>query len=625
MDLLWFPTGGGKTEAYLGLVAYTGFLRRLREPWSGGGMACLMRYTLRLLTIQQFRRATALICACEVIRREHSEISSAPFSVGLWVGQGATPNKLDDARRALSQLAKGRDVEEGNPVQLDHCPWCDEPLSHVNYRVDTRRKRLVIRCPGASCDFREGIPAVVVDSEIYDEVPTLLIATADKFAALPWREETGNLFNHASGSSPPDLVVQDELHLISGPLGTLVGLYESAIDELCRGESGARSKVVASTATIRRAGAQTLGLFDRAVAQFPPPGLDAADSYFAVTMGRNEKASRLYVGLMAPGSSHTTLLVRVYATLLQYASHLDVSDDVRDPYWTLLGYFNSLRVLGGASLQCQDDVIDRMEVLAKWSGTMARMIRRQSELTSRKNASEVRDALTAMEETVSHGQAVDIILATNMISVGLDVPRLALMAVMGQPQSASEYIQATSRVGRRYPGLVCVLLNAARSRDRSHYESFRAFHGALYRQVEATSVTPFSARARDRGLHAVVVALSRNLVPELRANDAASAIVHERAKVEAAVTGLLARVRSCMPEEEPETRAAISEILDEWEHRARACPDLVYENWREPEKALLVNASSPDADQFGWFPTLWSLRDVDTESVLQLMEMPDAS
>ncbi len=328
---------------------------------------------------------------------------------------------------------------------------------------------------------------------------------------MPWRPETKALFNRdIEGVKPPELIVQDELHLISGPLGTLTGLYETAVDVLAE-----QPKVIASTATIRRASNQVGALFDRETAQFPPAGVDSRDSWFAVETPRQDKASRRYVGLFTPSGSQATLLVRTYAALLNaaYAAAAEADPKVVDAYWTLVGYFNSLRLLSAAELQVFGDVQDRLEVLAKRddSGSI-RSANALIELSSRADSSEIPRRLKILERELPDPDVLDVLLATNMISVGVDIDRLGLMAVMGQPQTTAEYIQATSRVGRRHPGLVAVMFNSSRSRDRSHYEKFPSFHSALYREVESTSVTPFSSRSRDRGLHAVIVALTRLMI-----------------------------------------------------------------------------------------------------------------
>lgn len=449
LDLLWFPTGGGKTEAYLGLIAFTILLRRLRHGDTGDGVTVLMRYTLRLLTIQQFERGAALICALEDLRRREGGLGSAPISIGLWVGRDGTPATVADARSVLDKLRVGATVDKGNPVQVRACPWCGTTLTHKAYWITKNDPRLVISCRNDSCEFRKGLPVHVVDEDIYRERPSLIIATADKFATLPWVSHGHALFGIDAPSPPPELIVQDELHLISGPLGTLAGLYESAIDLLCTVD-GVRPKIIASTATIRRARSQSAALFDRDMRQFPPPGLDADDSYFAVTAPRDEKAARLYVGAMAPGASQSTLMIRAYAALMQAVADDTAPHSARDPYWTLVGYFNSLRVLGGARIQVLDDVRDRLKVLAEDGDE--RQLPLNIELTSREPSSDIPGHLEALTRELPSEETLDYVLATNMISVGVDIDRLGLMVVMGQSQATAEYIQATSRVGRRFPG-----------------------------------------------------------------------------------------------------------------------------------------------------------------------------
>ncbi|WP_031168356.1 helicase-related protein [Streptosporangium roseum] len=614
-DVLWFPTGGGKTEAYLGLIAFTVFLRRLRDPRNGGGVTVLMRYTLRLLTVQQFERAALLMCCMEKLRRnDPSCLGPVEISIGMWVGQGSTPNKLDDAKTALQKLAKKEEVQEKNPVQLRSCPWCGQAMDYRNYVINL--DRLTIACGTATCVFEDGLPVHVVDDTIYAARPTLIIATADKFASIPWKDQVAKLFNLTTDEPAPELIIQDELHLISGPLGTLAGLYETAVDL-----AADHPKVVASTATIRRAVRQGKALFDRKVSQFPPPGLDARDSYFSVEAPPKDKASRLYVGLMAPATSQTTLLVRSYASLLHHGKAMKGSDKVRDTYWTLLGYFNSLRLLAGAKLQVQDDITDRLGLLAKQLKQDEREVLWDIELTSREPSSAIPRHLQDMAKSLPD-DAIDVILATNMISVGVDVDRLGLMVVMGQPQSTSEYIQATSRVGRSWPGLVVTLFNSARSRDRSHYENFTTYHSALYRQVEATSVTPFSARARDRGIHAVVIGLARLLIPEARPKHAASLIGDFEDRLRNICDTVLDRVEKIAGEtERTATEKQIDEIIRQWVDRAENEPDLVYDDFKQPGKGLLMDAGRYDESNdeiTDTMPTLWSLRDVDVESKLYL-------
>jgi hypothetical protein len=312
---------------------------------------------------------------------------------------------------------------------------------------------------------------------------------------------------------PPDLIIQDELHLISGPLGSIAGLYETALETLCCRELDGkriRPKLVASTATVRRAQTQIQALFDRSrTAIFPPPAPDRSDSFFAKADFAPER-SRLYVGLAAPGRSPKVLFLRA-ATTLSAAAKRAWDDqggmaayragkiNAADPYMTSVTYFNALRELGSARRIVDDEV----RVRASRYGTRQRIgepvvrfadrtVHDALELTSRIPTAEVSDTKARLSHTFDKNDAVDLALATNMISVGLDVVRLGLMLVSGQPKTAGEYIQATSRVGRApdRPGLVVALLNMNKPRDRSHYERFAYWHAAFYRAVEATSVTP---------------------------------------------------------------------------------------------------------------------------------------
>lgn len=633
-DLLWFPTGGGKTEAYLGIIGLAILLRRIRTPDSGG-VSVIMRYTLRLLTLQQYQRAAGLICALERIRVRDLP-RSREISIGLWVGQASAPNTIENARRILDRSArmKTSDWEDtSDPVQLRQCPWCGTPLDHTHYRI-VEGSTMKVACGQPFCTFRNELPVHIVDEDIYAARPSLLISTVDKFAMLPWKTEVGRLLgagNRDTADLPPDLVVQDELHLISGPLGTVVGLYETAVDALCGRHH--TPKIVASTATIRRATDQVKSIFARETRQFPPPGLTHRDSYFAREAPREAKASRLYTGLMAPGSSHATLMVRVYASLLQSAWIVPENDASADLLWTLLGYFNSLRVLGGAFIQVLDDVPDQMQVVAGRRGETCRTRPNVLEMTSRMKSADVAGGLKRLELRRGQNEATDVVLATNMISVGVDVDRLGLMVMMGQPQTSSEYIQATSRVGRRDPGLVVTLYNAYRSRDLSYYEDFATYHQALYRHVEATSATPFAPRARDRALHAVLVALARHSIHGAGPSQSAGKALEWEDELRRCRDLVLRRAESvrppgriCPPDESEERiRMQLDELISRWTNTSLSH----YEGWfGRHHGALLVDTSrtmSSDEDQVCFppedppWPTLTSMREVDAESSVHLV------
>jgi hypothetical protein len=570
-DLLWFPTGGGKTEAYLGVAAFTMGIRRLQGDMGGldggRGLAVIMRYTLRLLTLQQFQRATALICAMEVLRRGEPAVwGETPFTIGLWVGQRVTPNTTEESHAAIEKERDGKYGTGSTPAQLTSCPWCGSEIAPGReIRVDRDLGRTFLYCGDkyGRCEFSQaksknlGLPVLVVDNEIYRHPPSMLIATVDKFAMMAWRGQVRTLFgkatrecprhgllwpeadcngNHnAKGNlprvsvkeitpiRPPDLIIQDEFHLISGPLGTMVGLYETAVDELSTWSIDGktiRPKVIASTATVRKAEEQVNNVFLRKVSVFPPHGLDVEDNFFSVQRSVEDKPGRLYMGICSPGSSRPAVLIRVYVALLTAAQSLfQRFGAAADPYMTVVGYFNSLRELGGMRRLAEDDVQTRAYRVqmsdVKRPGLSQRSVRIVDELTSRVSNKEIPKKLDQLEvkfkPTWEKGEtrAIDIVLATNMLSVGVDVNRIGLMVVNGQPKSTAEYIQATSRVGRVFPGLVCTVLTWSRPRDLSHYETFEHYHATFYKHVEAQSVTPFAARALDRGLTGAMVSLLR--------------------------------------------------------------------------------------------------------------------
>ncbi|QDV68100.1 hypothetical protein Poly24_18070 [Rosistilla carotiformis] len=532
VDLIWFPTGGGKTEAYLGLAATDIFLRRLIRP-DNAGCTVLMRYTLRLLTAQQFQRASSMICACELIRRSRSkDLGEQAITIGLWVGGSLTPLYREPAVKSLNSLAKPNS-QEANEFQMLKCPWCgtamDDPDA-LGYQAHGKPKTVIFVCPETQCEFstpKKRLPVIVIDDDVYEIPPTLIIGTVDKFAMLAWREMSGRIFGIGTpgDNDPPDLIIQDELHLISGPLGSVVGLYESAIDLLCSWK-GRKPKIVASTATIRRAWHQCRALYDRPTSQFPPQGLDISDSFFAKE--NCDTPGRLYLGVFATAApSFVTAMVRTLGGLFHACKALrlpeGVPESTRDPYWTALQYFSSLRELGHAATLIEADIPEYMWSITTRTATpkeLHRSLGTPVELTSRRTADEIPAILERLEKRYPResddwkDRPLDTLLATNMISVGVDVDRLGLMLVVGQPKTTSEYIQASSRVGRsqKSPGLVVAMYNPGKPRDRSHYEHFRAYHEAFYKHVEPTSVTPFSLPVMERALHGVLVVLVRHLV-----------------------------------------------------------------------------------------------------------------
>lgn len=722
-DLLWFPTGGGKTEAYLGLAAFCAAYRRLvarqnNLAHSGGGTAVLSRYTLRLLTIQQFRRALALVTAAEMLRvsgptqQRGWRPSACPrttdalwgedrFSIGLWVGGGVTPNGLQDIeymdrnRRmqiipgAIS-LLEGRLHGDSEPAQILSCPACRTILAlppelpvgesillqlilgDVSASVAPAPSRLTtpvflvtsgtltaigastysvlsvqltpqtnasatnvdawvrdvvlhqlgsgtwcraarpsrpgyfirtapwghrrnppekpldfeLHCPNPDCELNQldhwwestptgpwpvdepfnnmangkhscPIPAFTVDEQLYARCPSMVIATVDKFARLAFDERGGTLFGNVDlynqhlgyhrrwspptgpgqlpttpletvpiGANivvqrfdPPDLILQDELHLIEGPLGSMVGLYETVIDLLSASPDPAgsliRPKYIASTATVRRAQAQVESLFLRELRIFPPPAISSDNSFFARVQQTHPAdataAGRLYIGICAPGRGAQTPIVRIWSRLLQHVYErlsAGAAPAELDRFWTLVGYFNAVRELAGAVALFRQDIQQRIGSISPAPRPLDET--EPLELSSRADSLALPRMLDQLAVALlANAQAVNAVAATSMFGTGVDVERLGLMVVHGQPKTTSSYIQATGRVGRSAGGLVATFYRASRPRDLNHYEFFVSYHSAFYRYVEPITVSPFSPRARDRGMGPIAVAALR--------------------------------------------------------------------------------------------------------------------
>lgn len=686
-DLLWFPTGGGKTEAYLGVAAFTMGIRRLQgtmgEYDATRGLAVVMRYTLRLLTIQQFQRATTLICAMEVERRkDEAKWGEEPFRIGLWVGQKVTPNTTEESHKAIEDERNGTSKSGSTPAQLTSCPWCgSEIAAGRDIVVDRDRTRTTVYCGDkrGRCDFSRtkspelGVPIVVVDEEIYRRPPSMMIATVDKFAMMAWKGEARTLFGKASQECPrhgllwpdapcsgthtkkgvlpathvqtiepirpPDLIIQDEFHLISGPLGTMVGLYETAVDDLSTWEyegKGVKPKIVASTATVRKADEQIKNVFLRSVSIFPPSGLDIEDNFFSLQRSTEQMPGRKYVGIFSPGNSRPAILIRVYVALLTASQYLaERFGPSADPYMTTVGYFNSLRELGGMKRLAEDDVQTRAyKVQMDRNTDRPHLAQRKmpviEELTSRISSKDIPKKLEQMEKEFSIVQvdgdddyevkwkkgeekAIDVVLATNMLSVGVDVDRIGLMVVNGQPKNTAEYIQATSRVGRSYPGIVYTVLTWSRPRDLSHYETFEHYHSSFYRHVEAQSVTPFSPRAMDRALTGTLVSMARlrydKFTPNLGAGSLRSTTDPDMVSAKGAIADRAGKVKDVRTEKLAENM--LQERIDEWVKEAsRPARKLGYDT-RSKQGDVAALLRKPGAEPWSLFTVPMSMREVE--------------
>lgn len=687
VELLFFPTGGGKTEAYLGLAAYTFAIRRRQGvvesadgPLDGrDGVAVLMRYTLRLLTAQQFQRATALMCAAELARREDEETwGSEPFRIGLWVGTDVSPKRFEEAEEQL-RAANEYGSHRLTVLQIQRCPWCGTPITAAQVTTDPVTRRVYVHCGDelGDCPFskggavKEGLPILTVDEEIYRLTPAFVIATVDKFARLAREGEAAALFGYVnqrcerhgykhpdyvkcdittshpakdtypaasiravSRLRPPDLIIQDELHLITGALGTAVGLFEVAIETLCSWETAdgqpVRPLIVASTATVRNAGEQVRGLYGRQVEIFPPQVLDVADTYFSQEVPIDRKnPGRLYVGVSAQGVRMSSAEIRVAEILLSAGQLLfNAAGEAADPYMTLVSYFNATRELAGMARYIGDDVQNRVQRPPKWS----KFPRRSGadftqlnvgELTSRIASSAIGETLDrlglafdpAFDTTDAYKARVemikekkkppsrkenpfDVVLATSMLQVGVDVQRLGLMLVVGQPKNTAEYIQASSRVGRdaSRPGLVVTLGNWARPRDLAHFEQFRHYHETFYAQVEALSVTPFAPTSLDRGIDGLLVSAARVLqaveVDGLSPEHNAGNIKSQSPAVEALAERLRERIAVAARSDEAAKRAndLLANKIDRWNERAQLATKmsrtLVYERTGDGDKYL---------------------------------------
>ncbi|MFI7080621.1 DISARM system helicase DrmA [Micromonospora sp. NPDC049903] len=733
VDLLFFPTGGGKTEAYLGLTAFTFAIRRLQgvvgtgvDARSGNaGVSVLMRYTLRLLTAQQFQRAAALICAAEVLRqRDERTWGGEPFRIGLWVGGGVSPNWYDEA---AGQIAEAREAGHGkftNVLQTLSCPWCGSKLRaerDLEPKEDLRRVLLFCAegegagaCPFSRTRSTEGLPILTVDEEIYRYAPSLVIATVDKLAQLPWRGFAGLLFgrvreycprhgyrhddldtrtgcgsrHNKKGSleavssqpvirlRPPDLIIQDELHLISGALGTTVGLFEAAVDQLCTwplpGGGTTGPKIVASTATTKRARSQVLGVFGRDLAVFPPPVIDITDTFFSrqvpVTV---DNPGRRYLGVCAHGVRLKSAEIRLAEILLLAGQTLfDRYGAPADPYQTLVGYFSATRELAGMRRLLDDDVTTRVRTHGRRKGMSDRLtgslMLNVQELTSRISSGDISEVLKRLEigfdpetdttarrraiaedireamkaKTASNprlamhpltdrfykrqneGQTpVDVVLATSMLQVGVDVSRFGLMVVTGQPKNTAEYIQASSRVGRdaRRPGLVVTLYNWTRPRDLAHYEDFEYYHATFYRQVEALSVTPYTRRSLDRGTAATLVAAVRNAEETFSRNTDAHDVPLDGPQVQRIVGRLMQRAEDIAGERGRDyLLERINRLRDEWNKRKTGAVRLGYDHGSFKQQRLVGLLERAGAGRWTDLTVGQSMRETENEINLLL-------
>jgi len=651
LDLIWFPTGGGKTEAYLGLMAYLFLYRRLKYPASHGGTVAIMRYTLRLLTSQQFLRACKVISALELIRRTNpSRFGKDDISVGLWVGSASSPNSFLQAKKYIAK-------QQYSKLILTCCPWCNEEFTEKNY-ISTE-DNFNFTCTNHQCDFgkekNNRLPYNVVDEALYKNPPSLLISTVDKFARLVWEERTASFFG-LNGNRPPELIIQDELHLISSALGSIVGLYEAGIDTLLVAR-GIRAKYIASTATIKNASQQIRTLFAKEMLIFPPPGLRYDDSYFAKTVPLDEKPGRLYVGYLAPLLSRQKCLQPLASTLLAAPTKLfKDAEEYLDSWWTQIIYHGSLKEVSNSRTLYQSGITgylnkitienlrDEIEELSPnfLDDDQFKTIKDYQEikepeiksivdqylparnlniktLTSNQSAEDNAAIFDGLIAEKHEKNSIDVALATNMISVGLDVSRLSLMIINGQPLTTAEYIQASSRVGRSdIPGIVFINYYKTQARSLSHYENFKSYHNSFYRFVEPSSLTPFTYQARSRALHAALIIAMRHSNIGLLENSTPSHFDPSSDAVKKIMQELKQRIRLAI-DNTKETETHIDELAAAWHNEIIISEDnlrkLVYFSKDRGSNNLIRNFDEKN----GLWPTLQSMRHVEKTALMKML------
>ncbi|CAH0291658.1 helicase-related protein [Peribacillus sp. Bi134] len=643
VDLIWFPTGGGKTEAYLGVAAFQMFYRRLLDP-TDAGVDIMMRYTLRLLTADQFQRASRLICSMEYLRREHEkELGSTPYSIGIWVGSKTSPNSNKEALKQVKAMSKSKGPEN---LVVTRCPWCGCQIGKAEVKgkgvkrneskiigLKNENNHLIVVCPDDQCDFHDEIPVYFVDETIYEKQPTFLIGTIDKFVQLTWKPEARKLFGlNELGErivSPPQIIVQDELHLISGPLGTLAGLYEVLIEELCiddRGEVPIKPKIISATATIKEFEEQAKCLFGRTSARlFPSPGIDIDDSFFsrvAVNESGKPMPGRKYIGVFTSRVRILMAQVMTYSAILQKVEGLP--EDERDPFWTLLSFYNSLRDLGAGLNLFNSDIPTYIDALIKREGfSNRRFLGAPLELTSRKQSNEISKTIDDLnvpyiaKDNKGRTKALTSCLASNIIEVGVDIDRLSLMGIISQPKMTAQYIQVSGRVGRRpqeRPGLIVTVYSNQNSRDKSHFEHFNEFHQRLYAQVETTSLTPFSTASLERGLTAVLIGFLRQRMDMQMANYPTNKEI-KRVMKDERFTAFRHRFKERVKLID---RDQLGVFMDIFKVFMNGILQGRYEIWRvsDTERGLMYQAGNlNDGEKYaGSIPVINTLRSVDAES-----------
>jgi Helicase conserved C-terminal domain len=535
VDILWFPTGGGKTEAYLGLNALYLFYGRLKGRT--GGAQSWARFPLRLLSLQQTQRFADSVLLAETVRRDHPDLRGGePFGLGYFIGSGNTPNRV--------MLPSDKYYDGWDPFNrrnaescrvLERCPACGTKPT-VSFDPDTYT--MEHRCPNGSCDLGgdERLPVYVIDDDIYRRAPSVLVGTVDKLAQLSWNNGFRHLLGRAHGRCPRHglasrpfrcsiwgcdlalqpmqdgfdglaLEIQDELHLLSESLGALNGNYETLFQAIAEACGRPPLRIIGSTATIEGYREQSDQLYRRPPRRFPVPGPRKTESFWAFE--NRDDPLRTYVAMLPRG---TTMINAAYQITLSHRRFLNKGlQDPRqlcnevlriDPVQAdaVAAYLRELyEVFVGYALQKQEleryhkDVAEAQEICpteAAWD-----------EVTGDVDFYDIRDVLNRLEHPPdSPNHRIRVLGATSAIAHGVDIDRLNVMCVMGMPTQTSEFIQVTARVGRTHPGLVFCLINPMRERDVSHFRYFSKYAEYLDRLVEHVPVNRESLPVLERVL-----------------------------------------------------------------------------------------------------------------------------
>lgn len=548
VDIIYFPTGGGKTEAYLSVIVFNCFFDRLRGKQ--GGTTAWLRFPLRLLTLQQTQRMADVIGISDLIRKKSTDPRLSGknidnFAVGYYVGESSTPNELKElSNEGLPEAnwLKAKIPEDRQKwKRVVKCPSCGTNTISVDF--DEQKVRLIHRCTNKSCEFQNGeIPIYIVDNEIYRYLPSVIVGTIDKLAAVGNQQKLSLILGKIDGKCPihgyyngkkciqkgcnnqnlskaiptgitgPTLFIQDELHLIKEGLGTFDSHYETFIQTLLENFGNKQPlKIIASSATIEAFDRQIEHLYGRESRYariFPGPGPVLEDSFYAETL---VDIQRIYLGVIP----HNKTIIRAVVEFIEYYHEIienlknippnspnpyDGEIKTRSPDWdriidlysTSLYYFQKIGTLDNVATDIKNAV--NPDLSKKGLNPIS-----FAELTGNTGSDDVANTLEKLERFDQNPQnKINMILATNMISHGVDIDRLNAMFFYGMTRSNAEYIQASSRVGRSHTGIVFDFFKPIMERDQSYYEYFYKYHQFLGQLVEPVAINRWSKFSIER-------------------------------------------------------------------------------------------------------------------------------